>query len=168
MRARRSWCGVWWLAAAVAVLVFAAMPGRAQMGGMGVSTASAFSIPATAQMTPAALHALLQAGGKQKPMMLQVGSHVLFQEAHIPGSVYAGPGAEASGLERLESAMKGVPKNRFVVIYCGCCPWSHCPNMGPAFAKLRSLGFTHVKALYLAHNFGADWAHAGYQVASGN
>jgi hypothetical protein len=29
---------------------------------------------------------------------------------------------------------------------------------------LRDLGFTRVKALYLADNFGADWADKGYSV----
>jgi hypothetical protein len=30
------------------------------------------------------------------------------------------------------------------------------------------MGFTNVKALYLANNFGADWADKGYPVEPGN
>jgi hypothetical protein len=30
------------------------------------------------------------------------------------------------------------------------------------------MGFTNVKALYLANNFGADWADKGYPVEAGN
>jgi hypothetical protein len=33
------------------------------------------------------------------------------------------------------------------VIYCGCCPWTHCPNMKPADDALHAMGFTKVKSL---------------------
>ena len=132
------------------------------------STASALSIPASAQIEPAALHAILLQGGAKKPLVLQVGSDTLFQEAHIVGAKYAGPGSTAEGLERLKKTVARLPRNQWIVIYCGCCPWTHCPNMGPAFAALRSMGFTHVQALYLAHNFGADWVNQGYKVESGS
>ncbi|HEU5457711.1 MAG TPA: rhodanese-like domain-containing protein [Terracidiphilus sp.] len=128
---------------------------------------SAMTIPQSAQIQPAALEALLQSGAKNKPLVLQVGSRTLFDEAHIPGAKYAGPGAQPEGLARLEKAVAGLPHDARIVIYCGCCPWVHCPNIAPAFAKLRSLGFTHVQALYLAHNFGDDWVNAGYKVDRG-
>jgi len=51
------------------------------------------------------------------------------------------------------------------VIYCGCCPWNHCPNMWPAYNLLHQMGFTHLKALYLPDNFGTDWVNKGYPVA---
>ena len=54
------------------------------------------------------------------------------------------------------------PKDRFIVLYCGCCPWNHCPNVGPAFVRLRDLGFSRVKVLYLPNNFGDDWVAKGY------
>lgn len=125
---------------------------------------SALSIPQSAQIQPAALEAQLQPDAKNKPLVLQVGSRMLFDEAHIPGARYAGPGSQADGLARLAKAVAGLPHNARIVLYCGCCPWNHCPNIGPAFAKLRSMGFTHVQALYLAHNFGDDWLNAGYKV----
>jgi hypothetical protein len=53
------------------------------------------------------------------------------------------------------------------VLYCGCCPWNRCPNIEPAFSKLKEMGFTDVKVLYLAENFGADWAAKGYSVEKG-
>ena len=53
------------------------------------------------------------------------------------------------------------------MIYCGCCPWSHCPNVKPADDALRAMGFTNVKVLYIADNFGADWVNKGYPVAKG-
>jgi len=53
------------------------------------------------------------------------------------------------------------------VIYCGCCPWSHCPNVKSADDALRAMGFIHVKVLYISNNFGADWVDKGYPVGKG-
>ena len=91
----------------------------------------------------------------------------MFAQAHIPGSLYAGPGSQAAGLQLLESKVNKTPKDKLIVIYCGCCPWSRCPNMGPAYKRLRELGFTNVKALYIANNFGDDWVAKGYSVEKG-
>ena len=99
--------------------------------------------------------------------MLQVGSHVLFAEAHIPGSEYAGAGGESDGLQTLRDRAAKLPKNTAILLYCGCCPWSHCPNIAPAFSQLQSLGFTNIKVLYLADNFGANWVDKGYPVTKG-
>jgi hypothetical protein len=114
------------------------------------------------------LDRLLQGSAKSKPTVLQVGSHVMFGEAHIPDARYAGPGSQPSGLQLLESTASPLPKNEFIVLYCGCCPWNHCPNVGPAYKRLHDLGFTNVKVLYLANNFGADWVDKGYRVARGD
>jgi thiosulfate/3-mercaptopyruvate sulfurtransferase len=105
---------------------------------------------------PEALHHLLQTAGADKPLLLQVASHVLYAQAHIPASEYAGPGSEPGGLEVLKSRMASVPRKDFIVIYCGCCPWNHCPNFGRAFTKLQEMGFTKVKVLYLSDNFGVN------------
>ncbi len=140
---------------------------HAQLFSGMASSQSAFSVPQAQLIQPDALNRILQAGGSGSPLVLQVGSHVMFSQAHIVGSVYAGPGAESSGLQLLASKVASVPKNKFIVIYCGCCPWSHCPNIGPAYKQLHDMGFTNVKALYLANNFGDDWVSKGYRVAQG-
>jgi len=127
-------------------------------------TGSASSIPAAQLLKPEALVQLLQMTSKDKPLILQVGSHMLFAQAHIPGSEYAGPGSQPAGIEQLQNRVKALSRKKLIVLYCGCCPWNRCPNLGPAFAKLRDMGFTNVKALYLADNFGADWADKGYPV----
>jgi hypothetical protein len=132
-----------------------------------VPTGSAFSIPETQLLKPEALVQLLQTTSKDKPLILQVGSHMLFAQAHIPGSEYAGPGSQPAGIEQLQNRVNALPRKKFIVLYCGCCPWNRCPNLGPAFAKLRDMGFTNVKVLYLANNFGADWADKGYPVEQG-
>ncbi|MGB7548728.1 MAG: rhodanese-like domain-containing protein [Terracidiphilus sp.] len=155
-------------AALVALAICFAVPEcRAQFSGNEVSSASAFSIPQSQLIQPDALSRLLQAGGAHQPMVLQVGSHVMFSQAHVPGAIYAGQGSQASGLQLLESKVSSTPKNKPIVLYCGCCPWNHCPNVGPAYKRLRDLGFTNVKVLYLANNFGDDWAYKGYRVEQG-
>jgi thiosulfate/3-mercaptopyruvate sulfurtransferase len=128
---------------------------------------SATTVPQAQQVQPAELQHMLTAGGADRPLMLQVGSHVMFAQAHIAGSIYAGPGSQESGLQMIEKAVVTVPKGKLIVIYCGCCPWIKCPNIGPAFKKLHELGFTNVKALYIANNFGDDWVARGYSVDKG-
>jgi arsenite-transporting ATPase len=58
-------------------------------------------------------------------------------------------------------------KDTPIVIYCGCCPWSHCPNIAAAYNALRALGFTQVGVLYIADNFGDNWVNKGFPVAKG-
>ncbi len=125
---------------------------------------SAYSIPQSQLIQPAALNQLLHASAASRPLILQVGSHVLYVEARIPGSAYVGPGAEPDGLQALQNKVSALSRKKFIVLYCGCCPWGHCPNVGPAYQQLRSMGFTHVKVLYLPNNFGADWVSKGYPV----
>jgi thiosulfate/3-mercaptopyruvate sulfurtransferase len=129
---------------------------------------SAVSIPDAQLLKPEALVQLLRTTNKEKPLVLQVGSHMLFTQAHIPGSEYAGPGSQPAGIEQLQNRVNTLSRKKIIVLYCGCCPWNRCPNLGPAIAKLREMGFTNVKALYLANNFGADWADKGYPVEAGN
>jgi thiosulfate/3-mercaptopyruvate sulfurtransferase len=132
------------------------------------SSASATSIPNTQLIQPAAMAALLRSSGTERPLVLQVGSRLMFAQAHIAGSVFAGPGSQPSGSELIEKRVAATGKNKLIVIYCGCCPWNRCPNMGPAFKRLHDLGFTNVKAVYFANNFGDDWVAKGYQVESGD
>ena len=98
------------------------------------------------------------------PLVIHVGFPVLYRAVHITGSRYAGPGSKPEGLEMLKSAVAGQPKNREIVLYCGCCPWDKCPNMRPAFALLHELGYTKVKALVVPENLKADWVDKGYPI----
>jgi thiosulfate/3-mercaptopyruvate sulfurtransferase len=104
---------------------------------------------------------------KDKPLLIHVGSHVLYTQAHIPNSEYIGPASDPAALQRLRTRVDSLPRNKFIVLYCGCCPWTHCPNMKPADDLLNSMGFTNVKSLYIPNNFGTDWVQKGYPVAKG-
>lgn len=140
---------------------------RAQFAGPETNPASAYSIPASALMQPDALVRILQAKTGEKPLILQVGSRLFFTEAHIPGAVFAGPGSQPAGQSLLQMKVAGLKRDKQIVIYCGCCPWNRCPNLGPAYKLLRDMGFVNVKALYLANNFGDDWVNKGYAVEEG-
>jgi thiosulfate/3-mercaptopyruvate sulfurtransferase len=118
-------------------------------------------------INPDDLVKILQDPKGDKPLLIQVGSHVLYSQAHIPGSEYIGPASDPAGLQRLRTRVESLPRNKFIVIYCGCCPWTHCPNMKPADDALHAMGFTNVRSLYIANNFGTDWVDKGYPVAKG-
>ena len=139
------------------VLVFAA-PVAAQPG-------SAPTIPQTSLIQPAELAAMLKSG--PKPAILQVGFKVMYDEAHIPGAVYAGPGSKDEGIAALKDAAAAIGKDQEVLIYCGCCPWEHCPNVAAAWRTLREMGFANLKVLYIPKNFGADWVEKGYPTVKG-
>jgi len=125
-------------------------------------------IPASRLINPDELVRILQSAKSEKPLMIQVGSHVLYTQAHIPGSEYIGPASSESGVLSLRKRMESLPRNKFIVLYCGCCPWNHCPNVKPAADALRAMGFTNVKVLHIADNFGSDWVEKGYSVAKGD
>ena len=115
---------------------------------------------------PAELANILKANGP-KPLILQVGFRVLYLQAHIPGSEYVGPGSSTEGLEQIRARVKALPRTKTIVLYCGCCPWSHCHNVRPAYQALEAMGFKNVKVLFIAHDFGSDWVNAGYPVTTG-
>jgi len=127
----------------------------------------ASSIPTSRLIDPDELVKVLQASKDEKPLIVQVGSHVLYSQAHIPGSEYIGPASSESGLQQLRKRAEPLPRSKFIVLYCGCCPWNYCPNVKPADDALRAMGFTNVKVLYISDNFGANWVDKGYPTAKG-
>jgi thiosulfate/3-mercaptopyruvate sulfurtransferase len=130
---------------------------------IGVGVCSATSVDGVEVIQPEELVKMLHASG-QKPLILNVGPRLLYAQAHIPGAEYVGAASELTGIEHLRARVKSLPRNQFIVLYCGCCPWQHCPNVRPAFKEMRALGFTRVQVLYISNNFGADWVDKGYPV----
>lgn len=116
---------------------------------------------------PKELAAQLRAKGA-KPAVYYVGFPVMYRGKHIPASIYAGPGSKAEGLEALKAVVAKLPRSQPVVVYCGCCPFDHCPNVRPAVTLLKQMGFTNIKALELPTNLAADWVDHGYPVEEGS
>jgi thiosulfate/3-mercaptopyruvate sulfurtransferase len=137
------------------------------MHPVGAWADPASSIPAADLMQPALLASVLKDASSPKPLVLQVGFRTLYDQAHVPGAEYAGPANTAAGLQVLRDRVARLPRNAAIVIYCGCCPWSRCPNIAAAFKALQELGFTNVKAMLVADNFGTDWVDKGYPTSKG-
>ncbi len=144
--------------ALAAALLLMTQPAGAQKPELGPGSA--------ALVQPEQLAKALQSRSA-KPIVLYVGPPFLYQQAHIRGAEFIGPASEAPSLEKLRQRVARLPRTARIVLYCGCCPWEHCPNIGPAYHELAKMGFTKVKALYLANSFGTDWLDKGYPVEKG-
>lgn len=110
-------------------------------------------------MEPAALAATLTSPDSAKPLVISIGP-----AATIKTSVAVGPAQEAENLTKLETMLKHVDRNQPLVIYCGCCPFAHCPNIRPAFTLLNKMNFKNPRLLNLATNLKVDWLDKGYPV----
>ena len=99
---------------------------------------------------------------QERPLLLHIGVAFLFKNGHIPRSTYVGQASKTEGIENLKKEVQELPRNREIVLYCGCCPWKDCPNIRPAFKVLRELRFTNVKLLYLPTSFAQDWVEKGF------
>ena len=158
-------------------VVCVALNGSAQRSAdvdSGISTAEPRTTAAQSSaalapklIQPEELVNLLKSARGPKPLILQVGFRILYVQAHIPGAEYIGPASEVQGVDHLRKRVQDLPRAQFIVLYCGCCPWSKCPNVNPAYQELRAMGFSNVKLLYIADNFGEDWVDKGYPVAKG-
>jgi thiosulfate/3-mercaptopyruvate sulfurtransferase len=101
------------------------------------------------------------------PTILYVGFRTLFAGGHIPGATFQGTASTEHGLADIKNWAAALPRTTNLVIYCGCCPFERCPNVHPAFALLREMGFTHVRVLRLPTNFASDWVDKNYPVEKG-
>lgn len=144
----------------IAVVAFASAQGPAK-------PSAADDVPAASRIQPDELVQAMKASGAQKPAILYVGPKAFYLQAHIPGAENIGPVSKPEGMEKLRARAASLPKDSPVVIYCGCCPWDHCPNIRPAFAELKKAGFTRVRVLYLATGLGPNWVDKGFPAAKG-
>lgn len=108
-------------------------------------------------MQPSELAQRLNDSTATLPVIISVGPGAL-----IPHSINAGPAQEKENLSKLTKELKGLDRDKEVVVYCGCCPYEHCPNVRPAVALLQEMKFTHYKLLDLPHNMKTDWLDKGY------
>jgi hypothetical protein len=85
-----------------------------------------------------------------------------------------GPGSKPEGIEALKKAAAGMPRDSDIVLYCGCCPMTQCPNIRPAHRALQEMGFTHIRVLDIPTNvldiptnMATDWFGKGYPFEEG-
>lgn len=105
--------------------------------------------------------------GKSSPTILFVGFQRLYSAGHIKGAQYHGSGGRPEGLAEIKKWAEPLPRSTNLVIYCGCCPLDHCPNVRPAFTALRDMGFTKLRVLVLPTSFAVDWAEKGLPYEKG-
>lgn len=110
------------------------------------------------------LELLLKKQGAKEAYIYQVGFANLYSQGHIKGALYAGPASKEEGLQKLKSSIKDLPRDKEIILYCGCCNWIDCPNIRPAFETVNKMGFKNVKVLYLLSNFTVDWMNKGLPV----
>ena len=82
--------------------------------------------------------------------------------ATIENSIDIGATDKKENLKKLKEQLSKLPKDANIVIYCGCCPFEHCPNIRPAFTLLNEMKFTNQKLLNLQHNIKVDWIDKGF------
>jgi hypothetical protein len=128
---------------------------------------AAIPIPSQSLIEPAQLAKLLQSTNGAKPVIIQVGSRVLYEQAHIAGSEYLGPASDPVGRSKLRERLQALPRTTELVLYCGCCPWEHCPNVQPAWEMAKAMGFSKTKLLYIPNNLGTDWVDKGFPTTKG-
>lgn len=111
--------------------------------------------------------ALSKSNAPNPPVIACVGFHTLYEGAHIRGASFHGAASTPQGLADLKKWADSLPRKSDIVIYCGCCPFAHCPNVRPAFIALREMGFTHLRVLTIPHDFATDWVQPGYPIEKG-
>ena len=147
-------------------LVFALLAACTTLGCGRSSSEDGPALPWTSTDVVDGATVAKEIGGTAGPIVIHVGPEVLFHRGHVAGARYGGEAGSDEGLAKLEAVAKTLPKDREIVIYCGCCPRSDCPNIRPAFTKLKALGF-QVKVLDMPTNFKTDWANKGFPVDKG-
>jgi hypothetical protein len=127
----------------------------------GPEHAAADSVPTAYRIQPEQLGRLLAGPAAGRPKLLHVGFRVLYRSGHITGSRYVGPASKPEGLDSLKAVLRPLRRQDPLVLYCGCCPWKHCPNVLPAFRVARAMGFERVQVLFIADSFQRDWIDKG-------
>lgn len=75
-----------------------------------------------------------------KPVILNVGT-----VDQIKTAIKAGPVNEEEGFGKFKSVVNGIPKDKEVVVYCGCCTSANCPNIRPAIKYLNDNGYKKLR-----------------------
>lgn len=108
-------------------------------------------------MEPATLAAIINNTSVTQPVIYSIGFG-----GGIKNSLVQGPVSDSANLTNWKSKLDKLPRETEIVIYCGCYPFEHCPNIRPAFSLLNEMGFKNHKLLDLPHNLRADWLSKGY------
>ncbi|WP_428331498.1 rhodanese-like domain-containing protein [Mucilaginibacter sp.] len=109
---------------------------------------------------PSVLAATLKETFANWPVILNIGA-----VEDIKGAKHIGAVSTDKNMNLLKNTVAALPKSTVIVIYCGCCPFTKCPNIRPAYIELKKLGFTQIKLLDLPVNLQTNWVAKGYPLA---
>jgi hypothetical protein len=123
--------------------------------------------PSSQALEPSVLAKMLTDKYSSVPTVIFVGFRSLYAGGHIPQAAFHGTASTEQGLAELKSWADSLPRSTDLVIYCGCCPFDHCPNVRPAYTALDAMGFKKLRVLVLPTNFATDWADKGYPMQKG-
>ena len=155
------------LAGVSATLLFAATP-RPALKRASNQEKAAEPWPSATVLHPEVLaHELGNAKGESTPTIVYVGFRTLFEGGHIPGAKFQGTASKDDGLTELKKWAAALPRSTNLVIYCGCCPFDHCPNIRPAYKALHEMGFSRLRVLVLPTSFATDWVEKGFPIQKG-
>ena len=113
------------------------------------------------RVEPEALNDIIRSK-KNIPVILNVSA---YRHTPIKGSIHIGDMLDHSYAD-LKLALGNTPKNKEIVVYCGCCSLEYCERVEKAFDLLRANGYTNVKVLNLIVGFDPDWIGKGYATES--
>jgi len=110
-------------------------------------------------MDPKELAAKLNDPKAVKPVVYNVGT-----VDQIKTAIKAGPVSTEEGFKKFRYEVSKISKDREVVVYCGCCTSSNCPNIRPAHKYLVDQGFKKAKILDIPTGIKEDWVQKDYPV----
>lgn len=99
----------------------------------------------------------ITANAKDKPLVFNVGPM-----ENIKGAVAMGAATNVTFADKMKATLAMENKAKAVVVYCGCCSYSSCPNIKPAYDILMAQGFKNTKVLELPEGIKPDWVAKGY------
>jgi hypothetical protein len=142
------------------VIVLSHSAANAQTSPGNMPTLNTYPWNNSELIEPSALAAVIKNTPASLPLILNIGA-----VEDIKGATHIGAVSNADNLKALVKFVSDLPKNKAIVIYCGCCPFTKCPNIKPAFNELKKMGFTNVKLLNLPVNLKTNWIAEGYPLA---
>lgn len=99
----------------------------------------------------------INSNAKDKPLIFNVGPM-----DNIKSAVLIGAATNTTFKSKIVESLAMENKNKPVVVYCGCCSYSSCPNIKPAYDILIQQGFKNTKVLELPEGLKPDWVAKGY------
>lgn len=108
-------------------------------------------------MSTTELSTKLKTNAKDKPLVFNVGPM-----QNIKTAVAVGAATNITFASKMKETLAMENKTKAIVVYCGCCSYSTCPNIKPAYDALVEMGYKNTKVLELPVGLNPDWISKGF------